>query len=83
MTHHESEPVLAVQRFSNTQVGSEPLGKSSTLFLFSTGYKFSRFDPFCLEMIRSDPVNLYNFMTALIGHSVSERANDLSFAIEN
>jgi hypothetical protein len=28
-----------VQRFSNTQVGSEPFGKCSTLLLFSAGYK--------------------------------------------
>ncbi|MFZ0200207.1 MAG: hypothetical protein WAL05_13525, partial [Candidatus Sulfotelmatobacter sp.] len=28
-----------VQRFSNTQAGSESFGKFSTLFLFSTGYK--------------------------------------------
>jgi len=29
---------LTVQRFSNTQVGSDPLWKSSNLFLFSSGY---------------------------------------------
>jgi hypothetical protein len=28
-----------VRRFSNTQAGSEPFGKFSTLLLFSTGYK--------------------------------------------
>jgi hypothetical protein len=28
-----------VQRFSNTQAGSEPFAKFSTLLLFSTGYK--------------------------------------------
>src|SRR5260370_38549697 len=28
-----------VQRFSNTQVGSEPFAKFSTLLLFPTGYK--------------------------------------------
>ena len=54
MTRHESEPVLAVQWFSNTQVGSEPFEKFSTLLHFATGYKISRFEPFCFEMTRSD-----------------------------
>ena len=41
--------MLPVQRFSNTQVGSEPLGKFSTLLDSSTAYKNSnshRYDPF-------------------------------------
>jgi hypothetical protein len=39
-----------------TQVGSEPFGKFSTLLYASTGYKIIRFDPFSLEMIRSDRI---------------------------
>jgi hypothetical protein len=31
--------IVLVQRFSNTQAGSEPFAKFSTLLLFSTGYK--------------------------------------------
>jgi hypothetical protein len=48
--------MLAVQRFSNTQVGSEPFGKFSTvlLFLVFSGLQITRFDPLCLETIRSD-----------------------------
>jgi hypothetical protein len=33
------QEVSQVQRFSKTQVGSEPFGKVCTLLLFSTGYK--------------------------------------------
>jgi hypothetical protein len=41
-----------VQRFSSSTVGSEALGKVSTLLLFSTAYKSVRLAPFCWEMIR-------------------------------
>jgi hypothetical protein len=40
-------PVLASTTVSNTQVGSEPFGKCSTLLLFSGGYK-------SIDLIRSD-----------------------------
>jgi hypothetical protein len=43
------QEVSQVQRFSNTQAGSEPFGKLCTLLLYSNGLQISRFDPFCLE----------------------------------
>jgi len=46
MTGFEGYSGRRVQRFSNTQVGSEPFAKFSTLLLFPTGHK-------SIELIRS------------------------------
>ena len=43
-----------VQRFGNTQVGSEPLRKFSTLFLLFNGLQDRRLDLFCSEVTRFD-----------------------------
>jgi hypothetical protein len=64
MTHHESEPVLAVQRFSNTQVGSAPLGKFSTLLLFSKPCK-------SVDLIRSALKRLVLILQPLQFHDSS------------
>jgi len=39
LTSKTDQEVSQVQRFSNTQAGSEPFAKFATLLFFSTGYK--------------------------------------------
>src|SRR6202035_2969834 len=66
-----------VQRFSNTQEGSEPFRKSSTLFLFSTGYK-------SVNLIRSDRKRLVLIVQPLQFHdSVGKRCLESSPGIRS
>jgi hypothetical protein len=45
---------LPVQRFSNTQAGSELFGKLFYSIPLFNGLQISRFDPFCSDTTRSD-----------------------------
>ena len=78
------QEVSQVQRFSNTQAGSEPFGEFSTLFYFSTGYKsvdlirsaWKRFvlivQPLQFHYIRDDRSNL-NRVPLRLGISASRQ----------